>query len=482
MRRILRASGLMGAASGLTIAAGIARSKALALLVGTEGIGLFGLFQSFQGLASAVASFGLPASGVREVAVAAEAEDHRRLAALRSALGWLPLATGVATAALCWLGRRRIAGWLFDDPAQAGAVAILGVGVAALTVSLCQTAWINGLRRLKRLARLNVLAAVAGAVLAVALVWRFGSGAIAWAVAATSLATLGLSSWAWRRLGPVAGGERAERTAAARRLLALGLPLMIAGLLAPATHLTVRALVLRRLGAPELGHWQAAWSLSMIYVGFVLAAMAVDYVPRLSAAAGDPARMVRLVNQQARVALLLASPLILAMLAAAPLAVRLLYSREFDPAVSILGWQLIGDFFKVPAWALANVFAAAGRGGAHLLAETLWNVPYLVLVWLGIDRFGLPFCGVAFLLAYALYFAGLWLANRRAISFRWSHGTAGLLATGLGAALVVRWLGGLGPAGVAGQAAIVLAFAAYSFRRIRYELDRTAPAAGPDAR
>ena len=59
MRRILRASGLMGGASALSIAAGIGRAKALALLVGAEGIGLFGLFQSFQGFAAALEPFGL---------------------------------------------------------------------------------------------------------------------------------------------------------------------------------------------------------------------------------------------------------------------------------------------------------------------------------------------------------------------------------------------------------------------------------------
>lgn len=471
MRRILRASSLMGGASALSIAAGVGRAKALALLVGAEGIGLFGLFQSFQGFAGALAGLGLPASGVREVALAAAGSEPGRLRALKTALLRLPLVSGVALIALCWLGRDRLATWLFDDAAHAAAVLPLAIGTAALTLSLCQTAWINGHRKIALLARLRVLGAAAGAALTVLLVWRFGSVAIAWSVAGTSVVALLLTSWAWRdsvRADPArAAGERPRAT---RRLLRLGLPLMLAGLLTPATHLAVRALVLRRLGAPSLGHWQAAWSLSMIYVGFVLAAMAVDYVPRLSAASADPGKMVRLVNQQTRAALLLACPVILAMLAAAPAVVRLLYSPAFEPAVSVLSWQLVGDFFKVPAWALVNVFAAAGRGGAHLAAEALWNVPYLALIFFGVERFGLPFCGVAFLIAYALYFFGLWIANRRVIGFVWSPGTLWLIAAGVAAAVAVRALAGQGVAGIAGQAAIVLAFALFSFYRIRQEM------------
>ena len=59
---------------------------------------------------------------------------------------------------------------------------------------------------------------------------------------------------------------------------------------------------------------QAAWAISMIYVGFVLNAMAMDYFPRLTTALSDHERARKLVNEQGEMALLLAGTVLIAMI------------------------------------------------------------------------------------------------------------------------------------------------------------------------
>ena len=64
----------------------------------------------------------------------------------------------------------------------------------------------------------------------------------------------------------------------------------------------------RKLGATSLGEFQAAWAISMTYVGYVVTAMATDYFPRLAATVHDREAANRLINEQLEVALLGAGP------------------------------------------------------------------------------------------------------------------------------------------------------------------------------
>lgn len=70
-REILRASALIGGSTLVGVAIGILRVKALALLLGTAGFGLYATYMAIVELARNVAQFGMNASGVREIAAAA---------------------------------------------------------------------------------------------------------------------------------------------------------------------------------------------------------------------------------------------------------------------------------------------------------------------------------------------------------------------------------------------------------------------------
>lgn len=70
-REILRASALIGGSTLVGVAVGILRVKALALLLGTAGFGLYATYMAIVELARNVAQFGMNASGVREIAAAA---------------------------------------------------------------------------------------------------------------------------------------------------------------------------------------------------------------------------------------------------------------------------------------------------------------------------------------------------------------------------------------------------------------------------
>jgi PST family polysaccharide transporter len=231
-------------------------------------------------------------------------------------------------------------------------------------------------------------------------------------------------------------------------MVTLGFAFMLSGLVTTLGHLAARTLVQHDLGPEALGQFQAAWTIGMTYLGFVLSAMATDYYPRLTAAINDTATVTRLVNEQTEVALLLCAPVLLAMLGLAPWVIHLLYSAEFAPAVEILRWQLLGDILKVMSWPLGFVLLAIGAGKTYIATESLGMGVFVLGVLIGLPLIGVTATGVAFLALYVAYLPLVWWLGGRRIGFRWTPAVKAQALAVMAAAVAVditaRWSEPLG--------------------------------------
>src|SRR5438552_16507974 len=74
--QILKSSALIGGSSVVRIGLGFVRNKAMTLILGPEGFGLLGIYQSIADLGQAVAGMGLNSSGVRQIAEAVGTGDN----------------------------------------------------------------------------------------------------------------------------------------------------------------------------------------------------------------------------------------------------------------------------------------------------------------------------------------------------------------------------------------------------------------------
>ena len=425
-RQILRSSSIIGGASVVNIAIGLVRMKAVAMLLGPAGVGLTGLFTSVVALVSNVAGLGFGTVGTRQIAEAAGKDDPQRIAAARRALFWGTLVLALTGAALVWTLRALLATHVLHDPALAPQVGWLALAVGLTVAAASQNALLNGLRRIGAIARLQIGSAVISTVLGLLAIWLWGTAGIVAFVIAVPLATFALGHVFVAQLPKVQAppSDLRELSAQWRTLARLGAAFMVAGLAGVVGQLLVRILVQRDLGADALGQFQAAWAISMTYLGFVLGAMGTDFYPRLTAVINDPEAANRLVNEQTEVALLLATPVLLAMLALAPWVVRLLYTAEFTDAADVLRWQVLGDFLKVVSWPLGFILLAAGAGRTFMLTEWVGMGSFVLFTWVGLPLIGIAATGVAFLGLYVVYLPLVyWLAVRRT-GFRWSRAVA----------------------------------------------------------
>ena len=442
-RQILRSSSIIGGASVLNILIGLVRTKVAAVLLGPAGVGLIGLLQSLMTTASTVSSLGFGMVGTRQIAETSGKGDEAGVVVARRALFWGTMGLAVIGAGTFWLLRGVLAEKVLRDPSASVQIGWLATGVALSVAAGSQTALLNGLRRIGDLARLSIASSLMTTLLAVgALLWLKGAGLLLFVLAAPISSFL-LGHWFVSRLGRLQAPATPFSALGQqwRSMAKLGAAFMVSGLVVTVGHLLVRTLVQRDLGAEALGQFQAAWAISMTYIGFVLGAMGTDYYPRLTAVIHNQEAARRLVNEQTEVALLLAGPVFLAMLGLAPWVIDLLYSSAFDDAVTILRWQVVGDLLKVVSWPLGFIILAAGDGRTFMFAETVAIGVFVAFTWVGLPLLGVQATGVGFLVMYTAYLPLVyWLAWRR-IGFYWPRRVVALILVLLVASGAVFALG-----------------------------------------
>jgi PST family polysaccharide transporter len=393
----------------------------MAMLLGPSGLGLAGLFNSVVDLTQNIAGIGVNSSGVRQIAEAVGSNDTKQITLTVGVLRRTSVVLGVIGALALILFSRQVSTLTFGTSRYAFEIALLSIAAFCKLVSGGQGALIQGMRHIADLAKMNVLGSLFGAIAGIILVFLFRErGIVPYLIAVAAMSIL--TSWWYSRK------VRIEKVAVtisqtcqeAASLLKLGFAFMISSIMTLGVAYAIRVMVNHKIGIAGTGLYQSAWTLGGMYVGFILQAMGADFYPRLTAHVNDHLTCNRLVNEQARVGLLLAGPGVIATLTFAPLVIAVLYSAKFGASVPILRWICLGATLQVVTWPMGFIIVAKGRQNLLIFSEVAWALASLGLAWICIDRFGLNGAGIAFFLSYIFHGLLVYPIVRRLTGFRWS--------------------------------------------------------------
>jgi len=423
--QILKSTLLVGASSVVGVVFSIVRNKAVAVMLGPEGIGLMGLYSALADMAQNLAGLGVQSSGVRQIAEAAGTNDEETIARTTLVLSRTALLLAVIGALLLVLLAAPLSVLTFGDHQQAAGIALLSLAVALRIVSGGQMALLQGLRRIADLAVVNVAGAFAGTAITIPLIYVFGLRGIVPSLIAVAAVTC-LASWYFRRQVRLPSVEipRALFRKESGRLLKLGFVFMVSGLLTFGAAYANRLIVLHAEGMAAAGFYQAAWAIGGLYAGIVLQAMGADFYPRLTAVNENNTECNRLVNEQVQMSLLLAGPGVVATLTFAPFVLQILYSHAFDGATDLLRWICLGMMLRILAWPMGYIVIAREAQAVFFWTEIAATAVHVGLAWLLVPHFGAAGAGIAFLGLYVWHGALIYGIVRKMSGFRWSRENA----------------------------------------------------------
>jgi enterobacterial common antigen flippase len=427
--QILKSSAIIASSSMINIGIGIARTKAMAMLMGPSGVGLMGLYNSITDLAQSIAGMGINNSGVRQIAEAVGSDDNERIAMTAQVLQRTAFFLGLFGATILFGFSSQLSQLTFGDDRHANGVALLSIAVLFNLVASGQGALIQGMRRISDLAMRGILGAFFGTLASVPLVYYLGEDGVVPSLVIFATINLITSWWYKRKIRiqpfPITSVRIGKEQTA---LLKLGFAFLASAMMVTGAAYIVRMIVVRKVGFDAAGLYQSAWALGGLYVGLILQSMGTDFYPRLTAIANDHPACNRVVNEQAHVSLLLAGPGVIATLTFAPLIIAVFYTPKFVGAVEILRWLCLGMTLRVVTWPMGYIVLAKGVQNIFFCTELAWTAVYLSLAWFCINAFGLNGAGIAFFASYIFSVFLVYFVVRHLTGFRYSR--ANLETTG----------------------------------------------------
>lgn len=404
-RQVFKATSLFGGVQVFQILIAVIRSKVIAVLLGPFGMGISGLLFTTLNFISELTGAGLDRSAVKDVSAAFGKKDEQKIIRVLGVLRRLVWFTGLLGAILTIVLAPFLSQWAFDSDEFTLAFIWIAFAILLKQLAYGNLVVLQGLRKLKSLAKANLMGSAVGLVIVVPLYYYIRIDAIAPAILISFLMTF-LFSWYYAkkvRLQPKKVTTK-EAFSQGKEMIRLGVSMSVSSLLVALGMFLVQLFVSNTGGVDEVGFYHAGIVIINSYVGMIFSAMSTDYYPRLAAIADNIVKIRETVLHQAYIAVLLITPIIIFFLIFAEIVIQLLYSSEFLPMVGFVTWAILGTLFKGVSMCMGYIFVAKGDSKIFIKTAVLFNALLLIFNILGYYYGGLVGLGISFLAYYILHF------------------------------------------------------------------------------
>ena len=365
---------------------------------------------------------GLASSAVRDVSVAFGLKDYNRINQVVTTIRRLVWATGLLGMIALAVFSPLLSKASFGNYDYTIPFIILSVTLLLDQICAGQKVILQGLRRLKELAKCSVIGSTFGLLVSVPLYYWLGVKGIVPTLILNSVCAL-VVSWMYSRRIPVQKVEQSTRETFqhGRMMLVMGTSMSLSGIFATAASYVIRAYIQHVNGVAEVGLFQAGFMIMTTYVGLVFNAISTDYYPRLAAVNKDNSKCKEIINQQGEMATLILVPMLSICLVFMPVILKILYSNDFLRANDYISWACIGMYLRLAAWVISFSFIAKAESKLFMLNEALACIYYMGFSIVGYYLGGLTGIGIAFALNYLVYFIQVYLIACKRYGFQFSN-------------------------------------------------------------
>jgi PST family polysaccharide transporter len=423
VRRLVRSTAILGIGSIATIVAAILRAKILAAWLGPEGTGVIAQLAAFTAVLIPLATLGAGNGVVTLIADARARGDQERIRRITSTVKTLAWTAGIGLAVVAAALSPWISDAVYRDRSFVWAILIGAATIPLSAVASLQITMLQGHGAVRSMAILNGLVAAITIGTIVPLAWFFGvRGAVAQLVVlATMQVLLG------RRLlaplqppapaVPAATPEPRVDRSLLRPIARYGGSALLVGLSSTLTLLVLRSIIVDKLGLAQNGIYQVCVGVSGLTMPLILNSITATVWPEIAAqptdaGAGAPMR------SGIRLCFLLTTGVAAALMVGAPIWVPLFYSPKFRPALELLPFQFLGDYFRAAAWMFGIWLVPRNRLRPWVLFDVVYGLVILGAFLFLVDRVGVRAIVIAYVLAHVSHAVLHYGLARHAIGFR----------------------------------------------------------------
>lgn len=382
----------------------IVKNKLVAILIGPEGMGLLGIFNSTIQMVQTGAGLGINQSAVRDVAEAKGSGEHERVSRIIKVTNRIVLFTGLLGCLVTLILSHYLSVWTLGGTTYTLSYCVLSAVVALNIINEGKQALLKGARHLRALAYASMIGTVVGLVTAVPLYYFFGKDGIIPELLIASILALVVSQCFVKRIPaePVILTLK-ETFEEAQPMIRMGVALMFVTLLGTITSFAVNAFIRSQGGLTDVGYFSAGSNILNAYFGMIITALMTDYYPRIAAVNQDNEKVQDELNKQSMVSVVLCCPLIVLFIALMPLFVNILYSREFMPTLEYLRFGIFWTVITISSNQVDMILVAKNNSRVFMIISVIVRAVQLVLCIVLYKYFGLLGLGISYCLLGVLH-------------------------------------------------------------------------------
>lgn len=400
--RVAMAMGFFGSIQIVSILCSMVRTKLVALWIGAIGVGLFGLFNTALEMLSTFFQLGIRNSAVREVAI--ERNDPSRAARIIKVIRSWGLFLATIGAIITIVFSNVLSELTFGDSSYTFAFIILAIALFANIIMSGELAILQGMDRIKRLAKASVWGLVTGLVISIPMYYFWRENSIVPSILVFTCATL-VAALIYRERTPSVKLSVREIRKDGTNFMELGFYITISLLLSQiASYIFMSWLnVNAKEGTEDVGYFQAGFTLVNKYIGLIFSAISLEFFPRLSSVYKSVRKSSLFVSHEIVMVMIVIMPVALLFLAFDRIVVEILYDKSFFACLPFIVWGLAGTVLRAFSWCMAFTIMARGDGKLFVVTETISSVFYLIFNIFAYQQWGIDGFGYAYAAWYLLY-------------------------------------------------------------------------------
>lgn len=416
--QILKTTSLFGGVQFFNIIISIIRTKCIAVFIGPTGMGIATLLGSTINIISGITGLGIETSGIKHISGSNKNEDFSNVSINVSIVKKLALLTGVLGAFVTIFLSPWLSQLTFGNSSHTFSFVFLSVTLFFKQLSTGELVVLQGLRRLRFLAKANFYGNLFGLLFSIPLYYYYRIDAIVPTMFVASLSSL-LTSFYYSkkiRIVKVEGGSLQMMTKG-KSIVKLGVMLTLSGLLTLLSTYLIQIYIGKIGGLEEVGFYNAGFILLNSYVGIVFTVMATDYFPRLASICEENEKIRTSVIQQSFMSILFITPIIILFLIFIPLIIKVLYTPKFISILSMVSFGILGMLFRAVSWSMGYIMIAKGDSKIFMKTAIFFNLLSLVLNGFGYYFYGLVGVGFSFFVYYLIHFFVLKIITKKRYGF-----------------------------------------------------------------
>ncbi|HNW77050.1 MAG TPA: O-antigen translocase [Bacteroidales bacterium] len=421
-RQIFKATSLFGGVQAYNVLISLIRIKFVAVFLGPAGMGIMNLLTIPLNLIGQITGLGLGYSSVRDISVAAADGDEEKIGRTISVFRKWIWFTGLSGSILTLILSPFLSRWTFGNGDYTTAFLFLSIVLLFNALSTGHSATLQGMRRLRFLARATVIGSTFGLLVSIPLYYYFRIKGIVPTLIIASITSFVLfwfygrrivvrkPSLTWKEVWNEGNG-----------MVKLGILITLSSLISSFISYLINIYISRTGGVDQVGLYQAGLTITERSIGLILVALGTDYYPRLSGVINDHRKMSQAVNYQAEIGLLIIGPILILLMTGMPVIIRLLYTQKFSLIMDLIPWIILGMPVKIASLVMGYILLAKGANKTFFFSELTYSIILLTLSIFGYNYMGLMGLGIAYSIMYCAYFVIVSVICWKKFQFHFSY-------------------------------------------------------------